>query len=232
MPIKLNYNTLFYISVGVIILLFLWIFKDFMFSVLPSIPIKETLPKEITWFEIIILVFGGIWTFVVFRLERKSSKNSEIQNKLAFEVNRPVLAVENQENSNPVIINKGSFEAVGLKVYNFYFDDEKIKIEENKEFKDKIIYPNLITNISYKQGYSSIIFFYQNPASGLYYISGFNYDRPNKKVYSIGADLETVKSPVSTNQFTGLANEINIKNQIYNNIKPENNFDRFLQDFI
>lgn len=192
----------------------------------------ENFPDKFSWFDIFTLVFGTIWTIFVFRIERKSSKNAEIQNQLAFEVNRPVLAIENQENGNPAIINKGNFEAVGLKVYNFYLDEGRVKIEESKEFKDKIIYPNLITKISYKQGYTSIVFFYQNPASGLYYISGFNYYRESKKVYSVGADLESINSPLSVMQFTELANKISIKNQIYNKVNVQNIFEGFLKHLL
>ena len=96
----------------------------------------ENFPDKFSWFDIFTLVFGTIWTIFVFRIERKSSKNVEIQNQLAFEVNRPVLAVENQENGNSAIINKGSFEAFGLKVYNFYLDGGKYFIPKNLELSN------------------------------------------------------------------------------------------------
>jgi len=108
------------------------------------------------------------------------------------------LEIKNKQNSNPVIINNGNLAIVDIKVESFYYNGGgEVLCREYKQFKRLVTYPGVEISIPYDRGYSSIIITYKHLDAIDVNFYAFNYDREDKKVYSIGVDLGAIKSPIS-----------------------------------
>lgn len=116
------------------------------------------------------------------------------------------IQLKNKENSNPVIVNNGNLAIVYLNIEIYYYNSGEVICKEHRQFRSLVTYPGVEISIPYEKDYSSIIITYKHLDDIDKSFYAFNYDRPNKKVYSIGMDLGVIKSPIS-------------KERLYNKIK-------------
>jgi hypothetical protein len=217
MLIKPNYKILFYISVGIIILLFIWILKDFIWNFFSNLKF-HAFPEKFSWFDVFTLVFGSIWTGFVFYISWRFNKNTEVQNQLAFEADRPVLVYEKPFK----IKNIGTFDAWNIKT--FRIDSKGYEVLDG--FSDTIL--NIGNHIGFDpktdDDICSILIIYENLASNIKYIQGFDLNINDENSYNFNSINKTELN------FKKLLTETTIKKQILEKVDVDKKVHSKLED--
>ncbi|MBS8121898.1 hypothetical protein [Candidatus Vampirococcus lugosii] len=191
------------------------------------------------WFQ----VLGGVGSFIVAivvgYLAYKFNKNSEIQNKLAFEEFRPLIKLQSKE-GYPIIVNDGKFEASNIIYCYKYYDENKRKYSDLKVIKDYeslLLSPGAEKRLNIEdEGYYSYVILYKNFSSGILYINGFNFKKGGYDLFSIGDlgkdddGIYSILSPIEKNKYIKIINEINPQNQIFYNFN-KNKVDSLINYF-
>lgn len=168
-----------------------------------------------------MLVLGAGWTYFVFKIERKSSKNADIQNQLAFEADRPVLVYEKPFK----IQNIGTFDAWNIKT--FRIDSKGYKLLEG--FDDTIL--NIGNYIEFNpktdDDICSILIVYENLASNIKYIQGFDLNINSENSHNFNSINKTrlnfKKLLIQTTIKKQILKNVNIDKKVYSELEAVKN---------